>query len=176
MILRQWSVEDFPWFAKMNACDEVMKYFPSRLSESESNELAEKLSNLLSQRGWGLWALEERSSNAFVGFTGLHDVPKELSFGPATEIGWRLARKYWGKGYATEVAQEVLTFAFGSLSLDKVVSFTSVINQQSQSVMKRINMVNSNSNFLHPAVPVGSPLQEHVLYTISKERWAEYAL
>lgn len=175
LILRQWSVEDYSLFAEMNANDEVMKYFPKPLNESESNQLAVTLSNLLSQRGWGLWALEEISSKTFIGFTGLHDAPRELTFSPATEIGWRLSRQCWGNGYATEAAQSVLAFAFERLSLDQVVSFTSVINKPSRDVMKRINMVNTGRNFFHPAVPAKSPLREHVLYTISKKQWATHA-
>ncbi len=133
----------------------------------ESNNLVIKLSTLITNRGWGLWALEEISSERFIGFAGLHCVPEELSFSPAIEIGWRLSRIYWGKGYATEAAKKVLEFAFNELNLDEVVSFTSVTNQQSQRVMERINMVNSNCNFLHPKISAQSVLQEHVLYKIS---------
>jgi len=176
IILRQWEPSDYPLFAEMNASSDVMKYFPKTLNESESNDLASKLSNLISERGWGLWALEEKTSNTFIGVTGLHEPPKELSFSPATEIGWRLSKKYWGKGYVAEAAKKALEFAFEQLALAEIVSFTSVTNQNSQAVMKRINMANSHRNFMHPLVPDNSPLQEHVLYTISKNQWAAYAL
>ena len=170
LLLRQWQESDLPVFVEMNSNKRVMEYFPDTLNESESNSLAQRISKQISEKGWGLWALEEKSSKNFIGFTGLNPTPPQLSFSPAIEIGWRLSDKYWGKGYATESAKEVLRFAFEELQLEEIVSFTSVINIKSQAVMKRINMINTHSNFLHPHVPDNHPLKEHVLYKISREQ------
>jgi len=171
LILRQWTEKDYSAFAEINASSKVMEHFPSTLNERESNEFAFKLKDLISRRGWGLWVIEEKPSGAFVGYCGLHEVPPVLSFYPAVEIGWRLSDRVWGKGYATESAQMVLNFAFSQLSLDEIVSFTSTTNHKSQNVMKRIDMQNTNNNFLHPKVAEGSPLQEHVFYKITKQQW-----
>jgi ribosomal-protein-alanine N-acetyltransferase len=171
LLLRQWIRNDFSKFAEMNSNDNVMRYLPDKLSETESNALAERISKQISERGWGLWALEEKSTNEFIGFTGLNPTPSELIFSPAIEIGWRLLDKKWGKGYATEAAKEVLRFAFENLQLGEVVSFTTVTNTKSLAVMRRIGMVNTGSNFMHPLVPENHPLKEHILYKINKSQW-----
>ena len=168
LLLRLWKESDLSVFAEMNSNTKVMEYFPSKLSVNESNTFAEKITNLISERGWGLWAVEEKESNKFIGFTGLHEVGNDLPFSPAIEIGWRLSDKYWGKGYATEAAFKVLEFAFAELELKEIVSFTSKINLKSIAVMERIGMSNTNCNFLHPKIVDAHPLQEHVLYKINK--------
>src|SRR5687768_2969373 len=104
--LRQWREEDGAPFAQVNADAGVMKYFPATLSAVESNSHMQRLSAAITERGWGLWAVELKASNEFIGFTGLN-IPffTDLPFCPCIEIGWRLAKKHWRKGYATEAAQ-----------------------------------------------------------------------
>ena len=101
LLLRQWQVSDYPTFAALNADPEVMRYFPACLDRPQSDQLAEHAAARIEQQGWGLWALEERDSGRFIGFTGLAAVGSELPCGPAVEIGWRLARPFWGQGLAT---------------------------------------------------------------------------
>lgn len=173
LILRQWKESDYPIFAKMNSCDAVMEYFPNKLTEIESNLFAEKLFKLISERGWGLWALEIKDTNEFIGFAGLHQIPKQLSFSPAIEIGWRLIKEAWGKGYATEAANKILEVAFKELGINEIVSITSVVNKRSKAVMERIGLKNTFENFQHPLIENGSPLKEHVLYKITKEQWSK---
>lgn len=89
-------------------------------------------------------------------------------FTPAVEIGWRLARSAWGKGYATEAARRALRFAFEDRGLDEVVSFTSAGNLRSQAVMERIGMTRDPAgDFDHPLVADGHPLKRHVLYRVT---------
>ncbi|MCX4024627.1 GNAT family N-acetyltransferase [Endozoicomonas sp. SM1973] len=171
VILRQWLPEDYKPFAAINADPVVMKYFPSCLSAVESDAFADKIVSLIAKRGWGLWAVELVDTKQFIGFVGLHQPEAKLPFTPCVEIGWRLAKAYWGVGYATEAAQSVLQFAFNQLNLSEVVSFTSVTNKQSQAVMQRLRMVNTGQNFEHPSVSAESPLREHVLYKITKQQW-----
>ena len=75
-------------------------------------------------------------------------------FVPAVEIGWRLARPFWGHGYASEAVSRVLAFAFRDLGLPELVSFTSTTNIRSQAVMSRIGMPHD------PADDSGHPLLE----------------
>jgi ribosomal-protein-alanine N-acetyltransferase len=86
-------------------------------------------------------------------------------------VGWRLAKEFWGRGYATEAGERALEYAFDILLLKEVVSFTTVTNQCSQAVMQRLGMNNSHRNFNHPDVPAQNPLYEHDLYKISREQW-----
>jgi len=165
LLLRQWKEEDLAPFAKMNADPEVMKYYPSTLTTNESNQLADQLREIIQSRGWGLWALELKASGEFIGYTGLHDIDDQLPFAPGIEIGWRLSKEFWGKGYATEAAKEVLRFALISLQQEKIFSFTSMANNRSVSLMERIGMKDTDSNFDHPSLSNNKKLAEHVLFT-----------
>ncbi len=173
LLLRQWRPEDQTIFARMNADTDVMRYYPACLTILQSNHLAQKLATLIEKRGWGLWALELKESGEFIGFSGLHQPEADLPFNPCVEIGWRLAKEYWGKGYATEAAQVALEFAFNNLGLSEVISFTSKQNSRSSSVMQRLSMINTQQNFQHPGIKEGQPLREHVLYKITRQQWQD---
>ncbi|HAJ77206.1 MAG TPA: GNAT family N-acetyltransferase [Gammaproteobacteria bacterium] len=168
--LRQWQDRDLDGFAKMNTDEEVMRYFPSTLSRSQSKTAIEKYSTLIAKKGWGFWAAESRENASFIGVVGLHYID-DLPIVNCVEVGWRLARPYWGMGYATEAASRCLEFAFGELQLDEVVAITSINNKKSRAVMERLGMLNSGNNFLHPRVSAESGIQEHVLYRITPEQF-----
>ena len=169
--MRQWGKDDFPVVALMNADPVVMEYFPNTLDELKSDEIANRIQALIPERGWGLWAVEEKNTESFIGFVGLHVPLPELPFSPCVEIGWRLDRAYWGKGYATEAAKAALQVAFKHLELPEVYSFTPVGNFRSRAVMERLSMVDTGQNFEHPRIPVGNPLRENVLYKLTKKQW-----
>lgn len=168
LVLRQWKPTDRAPFAALNADPRVMEFFPARLARAESDALADRCESLIAERGWGFMAAELKDSREFIGFVGLHIPSAELPFSPCVEIGWRLAFPYWGKGLATEAAQEVLRFGFGTLALQEIVSFTAVVNQRSRAVMEKLGMRKSGS-FEHPQVPEGSPLRMHCLYRLPRE-------
>ena len=172
-MLRQWRIEDRLDFAKINADPVVMAYYPDILTAEQSNAMVDKLESLILQRGWGFWAVELISDKSLVGFVGLHEPTYDLPVTPCVEIGWRLAKEHWGKGYATEAAKVSLDVAFNTLGLSEVYSFASVSNARSRAVMERLNMINTEQNFEHPIIPSYNPLREHVLYKINKQRWME---
>jgi RimJ/RimL family protein N-acetyltransferase len=170
--LRQWRAEDRPPFAAMNADPEVMAFFPAPLSIEASDALADRLARELEGRGYGLWAVEARDQAPFLGFVGLQPVGFDAPFTPAVEIGWRLARPFWGHGYATEAAAAVLDRAFGPLGLDQVVSFASAGNRRSVAVMVRLGLRHDPAgDFDHPRLVEGDRLRPHVLYRTDAERW-----
>jgi RimJ/RimL family protein N-acetyltransferase len=155
----------------MSADPQVMKYFPNTLSESESDALAEKCEALLAERGWGVWAIELLETQEFIGIVGLNIPSADLPCSPCVEVLWRLARPFWGQGYATEGAIAALKVGFEELELQEIVSFAVVSNQQSRAVMGRLNMINSGETFLHPGVSEPRHLREHCLYRMPRERW-----
>lgn len=168
--LRQWNDSDLPVFARLNADPIVMEYFPGPLTKHESNSMARKIRSRIDENGWGFWALEMLDTGEFIGFTGLNEPSYETPVTPCIEIGWRLAKDHWGYGYATEAARACLEIAFYQLKLSEVYSYTSVLNKKSRAVMERLGMVNMNWNFEHPMVPASSPLREHCLYRIRRDR------
>ncbi|WP_407309972.1 GNAT family N-acetyltransferase [Desulfosporosinus sp. SB140] len=86
-------------------------------------------------------------------------------YSPGIEIGWRLKCEAWGNGFATEGAKACLKYGIERLEFNKVYSFTSKINVQSENVMKKIGMVKV-MEFEHPNIIEGCSLREHVLYSI----------
>jgi RimJ/RimL family protein N-acetyltransferase len=165
--LRRWRASDRAPFAALNADPAVMQYFPASLSRAESDELIDRFEAGFERDGWGLLALEEQSTRELLGFTGLAHASFEAHFTPAVEIGWRLAHAAWGRGYATEAARRAATFAFETLTLDELVSFTAVGNLRSRAVMQRLGMTHDpREDFDHPHVCEGHDLRRHVLYRL----------
>lgn len=173
--LRQWRESDRAPFAVMNANAEVMEFFPSLQSREASDASIDAWQSQFAERGWSNWAVEVQLSRAFIGFVGLSIPKRVLPFSPCVEIGWRLARSYWGRGYATEGARAALRVGFERLGLAEIVSFTSVLNSRSQAVMERIGMRNTHEDFEHPGVPENHPLRPHCLYRITRTQWSENA-
>ena len=167
LVLRQWQKSDLAAFALLNADPEVMRYFPALLSRSESDAIALRCQDLIAERGWGFWAAQELETKTFIGFMGLHIPAAALPCSPCVEIGWRLAKPHWHKGFATEGAKACLEYAFQSLNLPEVVSFTSIHNANSEAVMKRLGMRRDPSTFAHPSIPQGHWLSEHCLYRLA---------
>jgi RimJ/RimL family protein N-acetyltransferase len=177
LLLRQWQAEDRAPFAAMNADPAVMRYFPAPLDRAASNAFADRNEAGIAERGWGLWAVDLRSTGEFAGFVGLQPVPlaghypsghkRALPFAPAVEIGWRLAAAQHGFGYATEAARLVRDHAFGALGLDELVSFTTEANHPSRHVMVKLGMTHDPADdFDHPGVDPSWPGRRHVLYRL----------
>ncbi len=168
-LLRAWRDEDLEPFARLNADPEVMRWFPSVLTPDASDALVTRIRTRLADEGWGLWALEVPGVSTFCGFVGLSRVPFEASFTPAVEIGWRLDQPWWGCGYATEAASACVDFAFGTLGLYEIVSFTTTLNDRSRAVMERLGMRHDPAgDFDHPGIPVGNRVRPHVLYRLKR--------
>lgn len=173
LTLRQWKAADLAPFAALNADAMVMAYFPSVLERAASDAMADRIETGIRERGWGLWATELKSTNEFIGFIGLTIPIAPFPYLPCVEIGWRLARPFWGQGYATEGANAVLGVGFGQLGLDEILSFTALSNMRSRAVLERIGMHTRGETFDHPRVAEGSPLRPHCLYRLARTHWLE---
>lgn len=165
--LRAWRAEDLESFAALNADPDVMKHFPATLDRAQSDALAAGIQAHFAERGFGLWAVEAPGEVPFAGFVGLSVPRRALPFTPCVEVGWRLARHCWGRGYATEAARAALSFGFETLGLEEIVSFTAATNLRSRRVMERLGMSRDEADdFDHPALPEGHRLRRHVLYRL----------
>ena len=170
VLLRSWRDADHAPFAALNADPAVMEHFPATQTAEQSDALIRRIQALIDERGWGSWAVEVDGQLA--GFTGLTRPAFSAHFTPCVEIGWRLARPFWGHGYASEAARLALAFGFETLGLDEIVSFTATTNTRSQAVMQRLGMQHDPADdFDHPSLPAGHRLQRHVLYRLPRSRW-----
>lgn len=164
LILRSWRLEDLPLFIAMNKDERVMRYFPATLGEAETEAFYDRILEEFDRKGWGLYAVELKSTGGFIGYVGLHEIGFEADFTPGVEIGWRLAADYHNRGYATEAAKAVLGLAKG-FGIKRLYSFTAKVNAPSERVMRKIGMVKVGE-FDHPKLSQDSTLQTHVLYQI----------
>ena len=173
--LRQWRDTDRAPFAALNADPEVMEFFPAPIDRAASDASIDRWQEQFAQHGWSNWAVELTDSGCFIGFVGLSVPRRVLPFSPCVEIGWRLARAFWGQGYATEAARAALRFGFDQLDLSEIVSFTAVGNARSRAVMERIGMRDAREDFEHPGVPEGHALRRHCLYRLGRQEWTRTA-
>jgi RimJ/RimL family protein N-acetyltransferase len=172
LVLRRWRDEDREPFAALNADPDVMRYFPRVLTRQESDGLIERIEARFEGQGIGLWAVERREDGRFLGFTGLAPASFEAAFTPAIEVGWRFARSAWGHGYATEAGRAALRFGFEVRQLERIHSWTSVLNLPSIAVMERLGMHGDPADdFDHPLLPPGDRLRRHVRYTLDRSEW-----
>lgn len=160
---RDWLETDLEPFSQLNADEEVMRHFPKTLSNEETLSFYHSILSEFKECGFGLYAVEEKVNKEFIGFIGFHRALFESDFTPCIEIGWRLKKEAWGKGYATEGAEACLRYGFNELGFSEIYSITADTNQPSKNVMKKVGM-NFVKTFNHPKVEKDSPLHKHVLY------------
>lgn len=146
------------------------------MTRAQSEASMRRIVGEFDERGFGLWAVEVPGAAEFIGFVGLSVPRADLPFLPAVEVGWRLAFEHWGKGFATEAARASITYGFGELGLEEIVSFTAASNDRSRRVMERLGMHRDLSgDFEHPTVPEGDPMRRHVLYRVTAAEWPDQA-
>ncbi|WP_425420013.1 GNAT family N-acetyltransferase [Oricola indica] len=171
--MRPWEERDRDLFFEINSDPEVMEYFPFRRTREEADAFLDKLLKD-QEKGIVFPALELREIGQCVGFCGLHVGDVEPHFPPGTvEIGWRLAKPFWGRGYVTEAALAALDYGFSELDLPEIVSFAVHDNHRSTAVMERIGMKrDAASDFDYVKIPDTHPdLKRHVCYRITARDW-----
>lgn len=170
LILRDWQDSDLDPFALMVQDPVVMEYFPALLTKDVAIRDINKIKEKIGTNGFGFYACELKETREFIGFIGLNLVTNfQANFTPCVEIGWRLAKEHWGRGYATEGALQWLNIGFNEFKLDKIVSFTPKDNLRSVKVMQKIGMTKcANGEFLHPNLAKDHKLALHVLYQINR--------
>jgi RimJ/RimL family protein N-acetyltransferase len=153
LLLRDWQPSDAAPFAALNADAEVTRYLRGPMRRDQSDELLARIRGHWEDHGFGLYAVEVKESGAFAGFVGLaipSFLPEVL---PAVEVGWRLGREHWGKGYATEGARATMRFGFDELELRQVISIIDPGNAASIRVAERLDMTRGRDR-IHPETRV----------------------
>ncbi len=142
-----------------------MRYLLTVLTREGSDAYVQRAKRELAEMGFCQWAVEAPAVASFIGAVGLTRIRFEASFTPAVEVAWRLHRRYWGLGYATEAAKAAIEDGFTRAGLKEIVALTTLGNTASRRVMERLGMTRT-VEFDHPAVPVGHSLRRHVLYRL----------
>jgi RimJ/RimL family protein N-acetyltransferase len=171
LVLRQWKDSDFPAFGQINMHSSVREFFYQPTTIESSIEMAKRLRDRIAKNGYGLWAVELKEGNQFLGFTGLANVffgGKPTSW---TEIAWRIDPAHWGKGYATEAARLALADGFTRIGLPEIIAYTVPHNYASRRVMEKIEMThNPSDDFDHPDVPKNHKMSRMVFYRAQYQR------
>lgn len=174
LLLRRFRPSDLPALAEIHADPKVMETLGALLDRAASDALVARFEAAFEDHGFGFYCVEVKGGPSCIGFVGLSVPTFEAPFQPCVEIGWRIASREWGKGFAPEAAEAVLEDAFGTLGLDEVLSFTAVTNLRSRRVMEKLGFHRDpGEDFDHPRVPEGDPLRRHVLYRLSAFSWRD---
>ena len=161
--LRNWTDVDLEPFQKMNLDLEVMRYFPSVLTAKDSLELMRRMQRSFADYGFCYFAADVLATGEFIGMIGILNQTFKSEFTPSVDIGWRLKRSSWGKGYATEGASACLDYGFSQIGLSTIYSYAPTQNKDSEAVMKKIGMEHIGY-FEHPKLKDHPELQNCVVY------------
>ncbi|NMM45788.1 GNAT family N-acetyltransferase [Rhodospirillaceae bacterium KN72] len=143
LLLRRWLDKDYAPFAEICADPAVMRYIgngSTRTAEQASKAII-KFETEWAEKGYGLFAVEQKQTGEFIGFTGFSwpgFLPEVL---PSVEIGWRFSKHCWGNGYASEAASAALSYGTSALHLTDIVSIYQIGNAASERIMQKLGMV-----------------------------------
>jgi RimJ/RimL family protein N-acetyltransferase len=166
---RNWTNDDLEEFAKLNSDKAVMEHFPEILSKKEVGKFIDRLKKHYAHNGFTYYATEILETKELIGMIGLAFQEYKTNFTPAIDIGWRLKRKAWGKGYATEGANRCLKYAFDELGINKIIAVCTIKNKKSENVMKKIGMTKIGE-FNHPEMKKHPAYEKHFCYEITKKQ------
>ena len=114
------------------------------ITREESDRKLDRYADSFENHGFGRWAIELAvggTGREFLGYAGVMPTGgAEHPLGLHHEIGWRLRREVWGRGYASEAAATALRDVFSRVGLSEVVSYTAPENTRSQAVMNRLDL------------------------------------
>ena len=138
VLLRPFSPDDLDAFALICADPEVMRYIGDGqpLSQAQTQTRLAAIIEHRNRHGFGVWAAVDRKIGDLMGYCGL----QFLDNTPEVEIGYRLARRFWGMGLASEAARASLEFGFGQLELDRIAAVVQPGNLASRRVVEKIGL------------------------------------
>lgn len=155
--LRRYTAADLPALVALNADPEVMRWLGGPASADDTATMLETriLAYYAQHPGLGVWATIERASGAHIGFHLLNHVQGESLI----QVGYRLHRRYWGMGYATEMSRALLRYGFEQLGLPLLMANTHLDNHASQQVLLKCGLHRRGERlYPHPAYAAFGPM------------------
>jgi [ribosomal protein S5]-alanine N-acetyltransferase len=139
LILRQFHIFDGESMNRVFGDPEVMHYGPGTQTQSWVRDWLRDRMEDDQKLGFGPWAVVEKALSTVIGYAGLFHFP-EIDGQPEIEAGYRLARLYWGYGYATEAVSAIREYAFNVLCLPRLIAIIDPQNTASINVAKKVGM------------------------------------
>jgi [ribosomal protein S5]-alanine N-acetyltransferase len=142
-LLREILTTDINEMFELDSDPEVHKYLGNK--PVRNKEQIENVINSIRQQyidhGIGRWAIIDKTTNQFIGWAGLKLVTEDTNnHKNFYDIGYRLIKKYWGQGIATETAIATLEYAFDKLNIDTVYASAHCENEGSNKILKKIGL------------------------------------
>lgn len=148
LLIRQLIQDDHPQLSAILADPEVMKHSLRGVCDAAMTQtFLDWCLRCYTTYGFGPWALVDRASGALVGFCGIS--PELVGEQLETNLGYRLARNFWGKGLATEAVEAVLTLAFETLQRDSVVVIIEPDHPASRRVAEKAGFLDPQQMVFH---------------------------
>ena len=169
LILRRWRDADRAPYAELMADAAVASWLGGVLTRPEADARIDRSEAAFESHGIGRFALERRADGRFLGYCGLLPIHENLPVFPGVEIGWALAQHAWGHGYAVEAARAALADGFARLPPKEILAYTTVANERSQAVMRRLGLRRAEArDFDHPLFEPSHPLCRHLVYVADR--------
>lgn len=143
LVLRPFTTEDLDELAGIRADPEVMRYIGDQSRERVEQRLHYYIS-LYESHGFGMWAVIDKETGVMIGWCGLIFLDET----PEVEVGYGVARPYWGRGLMTEAARASLRYGFERAGLDRIVAVAMPENRASRRIMEKLGM-HYEKNVLH---------------------------
>jgi len=141
LVLRRFTMADLDSLVELNSDPAVTRYINGGKPisrEAVQTDLVSSLEHYERYAGYGFWAAVERSTGRFIGW--FHFRPAKEAPPDEVELGYRLRRSAWHKGYATEGSRALIDNGFAELGVQRVVAFTMVVNVASRRVMEKAGL------------------------------------
>ena len=173
LVLRQFTYADVPLLVELDSDPEVTRFItgglPTSREEIETEHLPAFLSYYESSTGFGFWAVVEKSSGAFLGWFHFRPAPGAPADQP--ELGYRLRRNAWGRGYATEGSRALIDAGFSIHGVRRVVAETMATNVASRRVMEKAGLVLVRTFHADWPYPIEGSEHGDVEYALSRDEW-----
>lgn len=138
-ILRPWRDEDLDAFAALLADPEVQADAGGPVDREAAARKMARYRDAHDRLGYSRWVVTDHAGG-FLGYVGIMPIDAWHPRAPNVEIGWRLVRRAWGSGIATEAARASLADGFARFGFEEVLSYTEATNHRSQAVMRKLEL------------------------------------
>ena len=175
LVLRRFTEADVDNLFDLHSDPEVMRFLTGGKPTSREVIRDETLPRFLHCyecfEGFGFWVAIEKSTGQFLGWFEFR--PPEGSGPEEVELGYRLRRSAWGKGYATEGSRALIRKGFSELGVRRVVAQTMTVNIASRRVMEKAGLTLERTLHQSWPEPIEGAEQGEVEYRLRKADWEQ---